>query len=183
MRLYNIENYQEAEDFYTAYAEKHNLSYYNLNLLRSREELLPDSLMHDYNHVNGEGAEVISKQYADILKKQMNGEASTDLFYSSLEELKDGVERIVAVSADIETGNGKIILKIKSLQSNDVIPEYQVQVAVDGGEYTSISGYSGKTDYVIEIPEEGKIKIRIDARNSEKRSEAGAFQVYEYDLK
>lgn len=88
MRLYNIENYQDAEEFYREYAKKNNLSYYNLNLLKNREQILPDSLMHDYNHVNGEGAEIISNEFANILMKEFRDEDTTSCFYDSIYELK-----------------------------------------------------------------------------------------------
>lgn len=52
---YESAGYQDAVDFYNNYAEENGIVYYNLNYLKGREEIFPDSVMHDDNHLNGEG--------------------------------------------------------------------------------------------------------------------------------
>lgn len=122
MMLYNVNNYQGAVDFYTQYAKDHELNYYNLNYLQGREEFLPDTLMHDYNHVNGEGAYAISRLYSEILKKDAAGIDTSGYFYKDFTALKADVNRIVAVGANVTLeGKNQAHIEIVSLQNDDII--------------------------------------------------------------
>ena len=47
--------------------------------------------MYDWNHVNGEGAERISRIYADILQRQMNGEDISEYVYDSVEQMQENI--------------------------------------------------------------------------------------------
>jgi len=68
----SIPHYDDATNYYLNYAEQNGLAYHNLNMLDGREEWLPITMMCDYNHVNGQGAMLVSKKYADILKQYLD---------------------------------------------------------------------------------------------------------------
>ena len=84
MSLYRIADYQAAVDYYEDFAASHGLSYVNLNYLKDRETWLGDELMFDFNHVNGEGAELVSKKYAEYLNAVIHGQEPPEMFYADL---------------------------------------------------------------------------------------------------
>lgn len=87
--MLNIKGYQSAVDYYEEYAKSQSINYYNLNYLKNRVEILPNEYMHDYNHVNGKGAEVVSRVYANILKDTNNNDRVQKMFFSTLEQILD----------------------------------------------------------------------------------------------
>lgn len=179
MQLYYLENYQGAVDFYERYAAEHGLVYHNLNYLRDRETLLPDTLMHDYNHVNGEGAYVVSRLYAEILERDLQGTGTDGFFYRDLEELKAGVNRIAAVGAEITPESpGRVHIRIVSLQNRDILPRYRVELSEDGGEhYETAVDWTVDTDLDVAVPEEADYRLRITA-GAETGGAGEAWQVY-----
>ena len=186
MRIYNYQGngYDEVTKFYEQYAGKNNLIFHNLNYLVGRENFLPDEMMHDGNHVNGEGAYVISEIYAEILQKDMAGIDTSDYFYSNLNELKADVHRIVAVGAEIERDEDDsdiVHIDISSLQNDDIQPIYKVDISLDEGEtYTELSDWS--TEHEMDVKVEGgspyQLKVRAATGNVD---DAEAYQVYRYN--
>ena len=144
MQIYNIDSYQPAVDYYEEFAAKNGLIYHNLNFLKDREELLPDTMFMDYNHLNGEGAEVLSKVYAEILAKDLAGEDTSPYFYRDLYELQQDVDRVAAVSAEITPleAEGKYSVHFSSLHSPEITPYYALYVKNSDGSLTKISDWS-----------------------------------------
>lgn len=179
MQIYYVENYQDAVEFYSQYAEQHGLVYHNLNFLRRREDFLPDTLMFDYNHVNGEGAYVVSELYAEILKKDLQGIDTSGYFYKDLADLKSDVNRVVAVNANIELkAEGCAHLEILSLQNEGIIPLYQIEMSEGDEEtYDVITSWTESSSFDIAVPigSDYKIKVRAKTGNYE---EIEAYQVY-----
>ena len=68
MKIYNSDKdaYQNCTDYITELADKYDVKYHNLNLLKNREEILPDTSMKDHTHTNYTGAMTTSKLYAEI---------------------------------------------------------------------------------------------------------------------
>ena len=183
MRLYSIENYQEAVDFYTMYAEEKGIIYHNLNYLLDREEIFPDEMMLDYNHLNGEGAYRVSKIYAEILKKDMQNIDTSDYFYEDFDDLKKDVHRIVAVKGDItmdETDIGLAHVVITSLQNEDITPQYQLEISKNDGEnYEAVVEWTEESEWDISVPtgQEYMIKVRAKTGNE---GDAEAYQIYTF---
>lgn len=181
MRIYCSEDYQRIVDYYTDYAESHGLIYQNLSYLRDRESFLPDSKMTDYNHVNGEGAYLVSELYAEILKANIAGEDVSNYFYASLDELKESVHRIVAVGANIETSpENTITIQMISLHNDDVVPQYQVLLATDGENFEVIMDWAESDTFELNASTApfGSL-YQIRARTGEP-GEIEAFQNYKY---
>ena len=179
MRIYNSPDYEYAHKWYADYAEKHNLIYRNLNLLKHRETLIPDTLMHDYNHLNGEGAMVISDIYADILKADMSGKSVDEYFHTSLDELDVEVNRVIAVKADIEEKNSTLIIDVDSLHSERYTPQYSVHISNGSEEYKTVVEWTSDTSFIIDVSEYKDYSVMVRARIGI-LGEAEAFQCYSF---
>lgn len=175
--------YDEVTQFCKQYAEENHLVYHNLNYLIGREEFLPDERMHDFNHVNGEGAYVVSEIYAEILRKDIAGMDTGDYFYADLGELKADVHRIVAVGAEIEEDEDDyrvMHINISSLQNDTVEPLYKVDISVDGGtSYTGLTEWSAEKEMDIRIENDRPFQIKVRASTGNE-GDAEAYQVYYY---
>ena len=179
MRIYYIDNYQDAVDYFDDYAREKGLIYHNLNYLKDRETILPDSMMFDYNHVNGEAAYMISELYTEILRKDMSGIDTSDYFYKDLDELKDSVNRIVAVDAEISIEASVARVEITSLQNDDVTPYYQVEISEDGEDYTVIVEWTKQSKLDLEVPGESGFYIKVRARTQNNEGYE-AYQIYKF---
>ncbi len=173
MRMYYVGNYKGAVEYYENYAKEKGLIYHNLNYLMDRETILPDEMMCDYNHTNGEGAKIVSRLYAEILKKEAAGEDVSGYFYPSYEDFCASVKRIVAVDAKIKKENDSYQLTLRSLHNPEVTVLYQIENA-DG---KVLVPWTNKTDHVL-TENEGRIKV---IARSEEDELGRAYQIY--DLK
>ncbi|MBR4461140.1 MAG: hypothetical protein IKS51_00945 [Erysipelotrichaceae bacterium] len=127
MRMYYTDHYDEAVEYYQKVADENGLVYHNLNYLVDRETFLPDEMMCDYSHTNGEGAKLVSKLFAEILKKEEAGEDVSEYFYPTFEAFCESVHRIVAVDAKIRKEGDAYDLELRSLQNPGVKVLYQVE--------------------------------------------------------
>jgi len=144
MQLYNIDSYQLAVDYYEEYAAKNGLIYHNLNFLKDREQLLPDTMFMDYNHLNGEGAERLSRVYAEILARDFEGEDTSSYFYRDFYELQEATDRVVAVNAAFTPvdENENYAVQLSSLHSNNITPYYALFAKAADGSLTKISDWT-----------------------------------------
>ena len=125
--LYSIENLQEDMDYIAEFTKESGSPWLNFNLLRGREESLPDSSYTDNLHVNGVGAEYFSKLLAETIQRLDDGKDVSDLFYDSVEEMKEDVHRIVACNATVsKDAAGNLNVNAVSLQNEDMVPEYRL---------------------------------------------------------
>ncbi len=178
MRMQIIKGYQDAVDYYQELADRYGIPYYNLNYLKGREEFLPDEMMMDYNHTNGEGAEIVSSMFADILNKADRGEDVSDLFYEDLDDFEKDVHRVSGLGVEIKENKkaNTAHVVINSTQNKDVRPEYRIEISVDDGDYEEISGWGEETERDLSLPEGGKRTLRVTARLDE-ADEKPAWQV------
>ena len=151
MNLYRTGGYQDAVDYYSEFAAAHGIDYVNLNYLKDREEWLGDKLMFDFNHVNGEGAELVSKKYAEYLKTVLNDQADPDMFYHDLAELQTTVHRIIAVGAKISITDLKADIRISSRQTDGIRPQYRILISQDDENYTPLTEWTEKTSFVFDV--------------------------------
>ncbi len=183
MRMYASNGYQPSVDFYKDYALKNGIKYYNLNYLKNREHLIPDELMHDYNHVNGEGAHVVSALFAKIKVKEENGEDISSYFYNNLADFKQDVKRIVAVGAEITVDDkDKNIrhIKMHSLHNDDVEPKYRILIKfADTGEFQILADWSVNSEIDVRITEKSDYIIKVEAGTGDD-SYGAASQEYNF---
>lgn len=179
-RLFMGNEYQYYHDWYVNFADENDLIYHNLNFLKSREDILPDSKMLDINHVNGEGAYVISEVYAEILQKTLSGESTDHYFYSNREELIGNVDRIVAVDADIEIVGNIANIEIMSLHNDTIVPSYQISFSDDTVNYLVLTDWTTDSKISVELPGDDNYTIMVRAKAGIE-GEIEAFQYYTFE--
>lgn len=180
MRMYKVKNYQDAVDYYSDFAKEHGLIYHNLNFLKNREEFLPDSKMQDANHVNGEGAQIISEKYAKILQEDMKGKDTSTYFYTNFEELKDDIHRVVAVEASIARSKDTLKFVVNSLQTEGVVPYYKAEISTDEGKtFKVLVPWTKDARFEADIVVSGPYQIRVWAKTGYE-NEIKAYQVYKF---
>ena len=71
-------------------AKENGLQYYDFNLIKTKEEKLPDSSAYsDKFHLGNKGAGTFTEMFADVLNKKAAGEDISDMFYTSYSELEE----------------------------------------------------------------------------------------------
>ena len=182
MRMYVTGNYQGAVDFYTTYAKSRNVPYYNLNYLKGREDFLPDEFMYDHNHVNADGASLVSEKFAEILVKATKGEDISSYFYKDLDEFKNDVHRIVAVKGIINKDSEDESLyhiKFSSLQNDNVHVVYRALIRRPGQEeYEVVRDWTPETEIDLTLNDTEGSVLRIEAGSTDE-TYGHAFQEYE----
>ena len=83
------------QDFYVWYqtlAEKQGSKFFDFNLYREKEALLPDETMFfDRLHLNDEGATRFSQRFAELMARENAGEDLSPLFYGSYPEMEQAL--------------------------------------------------------------------------------------------
>lgn len=185
--MYYVEGYDDAVNWYKEYSEEKNIKYWNLNYLRGREDFLPDECMADYTHTTGEGAEVISNIYADLLLKESMGEDISSYFYENFNEFKKDVHRIVALETRLEfsqtpneDGSVEANVTLSSLHNDDAKASYKIELMENGIEETSVlSEWSEEENRTIHLPSYGGYQIIVRAK-SQFEGDKEAKMVYSY---
>ncbi|MCI9198915.1 MAG: hypothetical protein HFI03_00545 [Lachnospiraceae bacterium] len=183
--IYYNPGYGAADRFFSEYAESEGIPYVNLNLLRNRWEIIPDSFMYDWNHVNGEGAERISRIYADILQRQMNGEDISEYVYDSVEQMQENILFVAGATLQIDVDDeGLMTATADSMYTKGkVVPEYRFLVSRDFGEHWSIlQDYSESPVCTLQTEEGGRYRIRVQVRACGSNAEYEAFQEKPYPV-
>ena len=180
--IYGNTNYQGVINYIDNYAKKNNVIYHNLNFMKDRETLLPDSVFYDSKHLNKIGATIVSKQYAEILSKSFKNLDTNSYFYSTLDEMKQNVHRIVAVDSKPVIMNSIMTLPIRSLQNDDVTPYYQILLARKGNVFKSIIDWTKENKVSFKIPNGTQYRILLRARNHENDTNY-AWMAWEVDKK
>ena len=179
MRTYGMEGYDEANEYIKEYAASHNAVYFDLNLMRDREKTLPDSMMKDFNHVNGKGAKIVSNCLANCIRADINGKDVSTYLYDSLDGLKADCHRIVSVKADIAIDGNIAEVRIDSRHNKTVEPLYKVMIASSDGEYKVAKDWSTDNKCDIAIPVDTSFSIKVLAAESKEDSEP-AWMTYAF---
>ena len=132
--VYGTPGYEECYRFFKEYAGEKGIPYDNLNLIKNREHLLPDTKMSSMEHAGADGADIISRYYCDILKRRMQGEEVDSCFYASVQEMKEDMADIAACALHTERMDGEGNRRIigESLHKNRVEPEYRFEIVKEG---------------------------------------------------
>ncbi len=138
MMQLNIGNYEEANKYYKDYAAQNGVSYHNLNMLRDRDEIFNDSLFYHEGHLCEPGAAAASHIYAGIIRDELAGIDTSGRFYSSMDEMKADISRIVAAGAEITLeGNTLKVTDLRYTAGNDVDITFEILVSSDNKTYES----------------------------------------------
>ena len=165
--IYETSNYQNIIDYIDTYAKNNNIIYHNLSYLKDKDELLPDSMMYDYKHINKKGSAIISEKYAEILLLSLKNKDTDDSFYPSLSEMKNSVKRIVAVDAIPQIKNNIMTLPVQSLQNDNITPYYQVLLAKEKKDFKPAINWTNKKTLSFEVPQGSTYRVLLKARQNE----------------
>lgn len=168
MNMYHVKGYQEADDYFDSYAAEKGIVFDNLNFLKDRELWLGDDMMADYIHLSGEAAMEVSRRYAQIVKKHLDGEDVSSFFYEDLDALKREVSRVVAVKASLkkdESNESLLHVNITALTNDPAAVIYTVEASYDdGASWERLSDKCGFKEFDLDLSETGEgFKIKISA--------------------
>ena len=86
-RYNNLDTFRQ---WYENVAEENGLQYYDFNLIKTKEEKLPDSsAFSEKFHLGNKGAGIFTEMFTDVLNKKAAGEDISDMFYNSYSELEE----------------------------------------------------------------------------------------------
>lgn len=126
--------YEECNQFFKQYLEERGIPYDNLNLMEDRGVLLPDETMSSMEHVGGDGADIVSNYYCDILQSRMKGEAGNIRFYDSVAGMKEHLPDLAYCDFHTEKLDeaGNRVLMAKAFHGEGVEVEYQFEKEAGG---------------------------------------------------
>ncbi|MBQ6517505.1 MAG: hypothetical protein IJI14_02225 [Anaerolineaceae bacterium] len=174
----NIGNYQGAVDYYSQYAAEKGVHYFDMNMLKQRDEIFNDSVMSDAGHLCETGAAIASRICAEIIRDELNGIDTGSRFYRSMDELSSDIKRVVAVGADIEE-DGKFlhIRNIRATAGSGMRIFLNAEISENGTAYDPIIQTVSNGESV-DIPlgslDSGTVYIRITGTDRESGSTASA---------
>ena len=174
----NIGNYQGAVDYYTSYAAEKGVHYFDMNMLKQRDEIFDETKMSDAGHLCADGASIASRICAEIIRDELNGIDTSDRFYVSMDELAADIKRLVAVGAEVSPGDHKIhVDNVRYTAGTDAEVKLDIQLSKNGQDYVTKfqTNHSGES---FEIPAEGISSgtacIRIIGRDAVSGTETSA---------
>ncbi|MBQ6482111.1 MAG: hypothetical protein IJI45_13415 [Anaerolineaceae bacterium] len=83
----NIGNYQEILDFYKNYAKENDVFYFDMNMLKNRDEIFNDFAFYDDGHLCEPGALAASTVLSKLISDELAGIDTNELFYESMDVL------------------------------------------------------------------------------------------------
>ncbi len=180
--IYFVKEYEKSYETFRDYARRWSLPYFELNLLKKRRTLLPDSMMRDSDHVSGEGAKQISTLFCRILNDYLEGKDIKPYFYASVDEMKQDINEVVACDFHTEeiAGSEDRLWIAESLQQEGRAVEYEFLISEGEtqNDWEVLSPYGEKAECV--IPQEklkGPVWLRVNARMKGSMKEWEAFMV------
>lgn len=163
--------YSQGYEYFKKYADEHGVYYDDLNLMKNRNEILPDSTMNCMEHVGGNGAEVVSDVYCQILNNHMKNKKENDILYTSVEEAVQNMGAIIAcnfTTTPEADGKGRLISAVSCRQPY-AIPEYQFELEKDG-HIQILQSFSSVTECVLkkeDIKFPFMLRLRCHAQGNE----------------
>lgn len=151
--VYATETYSSYHDFFRTYSEEKGITYWDLNLLRQKEEVVPDELLHDLVHLGEHGAQKVSRKLGELLRKDEQDSEVKNEFWPSVEAWEKSYDGIIGCDFHTEAmpDISDRIMLAKSIQAEGVIPEYEFWVSQDGaeGNWIKLQGYGRENQCII----------------------------------
>lgn len=171
-------DYENSYEMFQDYADVQKVPYFELNFLKDRTDWLPDSMMHDLDHVSGEGAERTTERFCDILNLYLAGEDVSSFFCESVEELQENVNAVVACDFTIELAgeNGEQRCLAQSIAQDGRTVEYEFLIADEDGSWKVLQPYSNTDRCTLPDFQSGqRVRIRVNARLAGSRRKWEAY--------
>lgn len=150
--VYATETYGEFWSFFTKYAEENDVSFWDMNMLKDRKEVIPDGMMYDNVHIGEPGDWAVSRKMGELLSMDMSGENVQAEFWT-FPEWKKSLTGIIGCDFSTEEIPQKKDRRMKafSIQADGVIPEYEFWVSTDGkdGEWIKLQEYGTEDSCVV----------------------------------
>ncbi len=163
--IYGVENFQAAINHSTEFAKETGCPYLNFCYWKGREEVFPDTLYTDRQHLNGEGSVVFSKLLCQMIKKTLDGEDISSFFYQDLEEMQADVHRIVAARALAWNNEfGSVTVEASCYCNKDMVPEYRLLAVKKKKILSELRGWTTEHVFTIEkdeIPEKASLRLEV----------------------
>ncbi len=155
--------YQKVQEL----CEEFGISYYDFNLANPSILKMEDNDFRDANHLNGTGAEKVTRVFADFFAGKIEKE---ELFYDSYAEKKEHLpKRFIGVI--LKRSKDKKICSITPLATKQDDYEYEVYVQADNGDFTLLQEKSPNCKIV--MPSASKVKLKIRVYDSKGKKAAG----------
>lgn len=167
--IYSSQTYQSCVDYFTAYAQEKGVTFWDLNLIKDRQTVLPDAMLSDGDHLGEEGAVICSSFYSELVEAKRAGKDTAPYFYASVEEMKADIHGIVECNVKSEPygKNGDRMLEAQSIHGKDCTPEYEFWVREAGSEWIRLQEYGEGTECLVPAKylEEG-VYFQINCRRA-----------------
>lgn len=166
--VYATDTYEEFWNFFEEYAQRKEISFWDMNLLKDRMEVIPDGMMFDTVHVGSPGDRFLSRKMGELLCMDLQGRNVSDAFWT-FSEWKRNQKGIVGCDLFTEEIPQKKdrLMRAVSLQSDGIVPEYEFWIS-DGknsGEWTKLQEYGvGDTCVVPGEYFENDVRMKVCVR-------------------
>lgn len=165
--VYGTQGYENGYGTIADWAKRHQIPYFDLNFLKDRKKLLPDSVMLDHEHVCGAGAERTTEIFCELWNASRAGGSVEDRFYGSLEEMQQDIHEVVACDFHTEPveGSADRVCLAQSLQEAGGEAEFAFWIAGQDGAWELLQPY-GPSDRCTIDGEwfTGTVTMRVCAR-------------------
>lgn len=133
--VYATETYEDFWSFFEAYARQKEISFWDMNMLKDREQVIPDGMMYDTVHVGSPGDLSVSQKTGELLKLAYDGEDVSTAFWT-FGEWKDNLSGIVGCDFSTEAvpDSKDRVMTAVSLQPEGVSAEYEFWISQEGPE-------------------------------------------------
>lgn len=177
-QVYASESYQDYYDFFQRFAEVHDVSFWDLNLLTDRDSVIPDALMGDTDHVGSPGDQQVSRKVGELLNQDLHGISVASEFYPSVEAWRATKKGILACDLSTEAiGYTKArTIKAESIQEEGLTTEFEFWISTQGedGPWEKLQDYGvgSECDVPAEYFEQ-KVWMKVNCRRT------GSQEAYE----
>lgn len=173
-QLAEIGDYDTYVQYVKDFCAKHNLSYYDFSLCKEERFFYDSKFFKDPGHLNGEGAEIFSRIFAEFFTGKIPAE---DLFYASYEEKMKSVQNhFYGLIYGIETIGSDKKVTFEAVQNRKFDFYVSVSKRVKGTkQYEEVQGLGPLQEIVLPAEETGRLRIRVfsDGRGENMTNEIG----------
>lgn len=131
--VFATETYEDFWSFFESYAQQKDILFWDMNMLKDRDVVIPDGMMWDTVHVGSPGDLSVSRKFGEALKLDFEGK-DTKHFFWTYSEWRDELSGIVGCDFYTEPvmDSEDRILTAVSLHPDHVIPEYEIWISTEG---------------------------------------------------
>lgn len=119
------------------------------DMMLARREFIPrlDRYFYDWYHLDGEGADLFSEQFADFLNLCFAGEPVDHLFYASVDEYLDSIDFITNAWLDQSRDGSEALFTAECLYGRTIQPEYAFYLVGENNSLELLQDYSADNQY------------------------------------